>query len=485
MVTTEGKEFGTAASTEGKEFGTAANIEGVGTAANSEGKSTAGFRRVLTLRHLVAFGLAYLAPTVVFNYYGIITDLTDGMMALAYVVTLVAMFFTAYSYAQMVRAFPVSGSAYSYVRKAVNPWLGFGTGWVMLLDYLLLPMVCYLLFGIYMNEYVPSVPVAAWVIAGAFLGALVNVLGVKVSGRLNVVLVSAQILFCLSLIGLITAYVLGGDGSGSLLVPQALVDVARLDPGNILWAASILSVSFLGFDAVSTLAEETKDARKTVPRGILIVCVGAGVGFAVISYFLQIAWPSAPSAMKDPDVGIFELLPRIGGEGLSTAFLVTDQTASILCAMAAIAAVSRVLYGMGRDRLLPVRFFGHLSPRFGTPVNNIVFTSAIALTAVFFSDNLLGAASLTSFGAITGFLLVNFSVINHYYFRERRRTGTDAVRFLVMPAIGIAVNVVLWVNIDTSAKLLGLGWLTLGGIYLGAVTKGFRLLPQPILDEDG
>jgi amino acid transporter len=457
----------------------------VGTAVNTaEGETKTGFRRVLTLRHVVAFGLAYLAPTVAFNYYGIITDLTDGMMALAYLVTLVAMFFTAYSYAQMVRAFPVSGSAYSYVRKAVNPWIGFGTGWVMLLDYLLLPMVCYLLFGIYMNEYVPGIPVAAWVLAAASLGALVNVLGAKVSGRLNVVLVSAQVLFCLSLIGLITSYVLGGDGSGNLFVPEAIVDVTRLDLGNMLWAASILSVSFLGFDAVSTLAEETKDPRKTVPRGILIVCVGAGVGFAALSYFLQIAWPNAPAEMEDPDVGIFELLPRIGGDTLSTVFLVTDQTASILCAIAAIAAVSRVLYGMGRDRLIPARFFGQLSPRFGTPVNNILFTSVIALTAVFFSDNLLGAASLTSFGAITGFLLVNFAVINHYYFRERRRTGADTVRFLVIPGIGIVVNVVLWINIDNSAKLLGLGWLALGAVYLGFITKGFRLLPQPILDED-
>lgn len=443
-----------------------------------------GFRRVLTLRHLVAFGLAYLAPTVVFNYYGVITDLTDGMMALAYVITLIAMFFTAYSYAHMVRAFPVSGSAYSYVRKAVNPWLGFGTGWVMLLDYLLLPMICYLFFGIYMNEYVPAVPVAVWVIASACFGAAVNIAGVKISGRLNVVLVSAQALFCLTLIGLITAYVLNGHGSGTLVAPQAIVDATHLDWGNMLWAASLLSVSFLGFDAVSTLAEETQDPRKTVPRGILVVCVGAGFGFAVVSYFLQIAWPNASTAMEDPDLGIFELLPRVGGEALSNAFLVTDQTASILAAMAAIAAVSRILYGMGRDHVLPARFFGQISPRFGTPVNNILLTSAIALTAVFYSDNVLGAASLTSFGAITGFVLVNFSVISHYFIRGRRRSGPDIVRFLVLPAIGMIVNVVLWINIDMTAKLLGLGWLTLGVIYLAVVTKGFRRLPQPILDEE-
>lgn len=442
------------------------------------------FHRVLKLRHLVAFGLAYLAPTVVFNYYGIATTLTGGMMALAYLVTMVAMFFTAFSYAQMVRAYPVAGSAYTYVQRSVHPWVGFATGWVLLLDYLLLPMICYLLFGIYMNEYVPDIPVFVWVISAAAFGAVINTVGVKVSGRINVVLISAQVIFCIVLVALIAGFVVAGGGSGHLFVPEALLNVATFNGGNLLWAASILSVSFLGFDAVSTLAEETQEPRRVVPKAILIVCVGAGLGFAVISYFLQIAWPSAYSDLTDPDVGIFELLPRVGGDGLTTAFLITDQTASILCAMAAIAAVSRVLYGMGRDRLLPERFFGRLSGRFGTPVNNILLTSVIALTAVFYSDNLLGAASLTSFGAITGFIAVNYAVISHYFIRERRRSGADAFRFLVLPVLGIAINIVLWVNIDNSAKILGLVWLVIGIIYLAFVTRGFQRTPQAIRAED-
>ncbi|MFF5626891.1 APC family permease [Microbacterium sp. NPDC012755] len=442
-----------------------------------------GFRRILKLRHLVAFGLAYLAPTVVFNYYGIATTLTGGMMALAYIGTMVAMFFTAYSYAQMVKAYPVSGSAYTYVQRSLNPWLGFGTGWVLLLDYLLLPMICYLLFGVYMNEYFPTVPTFIWVIAAAAFGAAINIIGVRVSGRLNVVVIGAQILFSVAIIVMIVAFVLRGGGAGGLVVPQALFNPETFNAGNMLWAASILSVSFLGFDAVSTLAEEAQEPGTTVPRAIMIVCIGAGIGFAVISYFLQIAWPNAQHEITDPDVGIFELLPRIGGDALSTAFFVTDQTASIMAAMAAVAAVSRVLYSMGRDRMLPPRIFGRLSSRFGTPVNNIILTSVLALTAVFYSDNLIGAASLTSFGAITGFVMVNVSVIVHYVVRERRRSATDLTRYMAIPAVGILVNGVLWINIDTSAKLLGFIWLGIGAVYLGIVTRGFRHLPRAIPDE--
>ncbi|OCB12004.1 hypothetical protein A5717_18390 [Mycolicibacterium porcinum] len=441
-------------------------------------------KRVLTLRYLVVFGLAYLAPTVVFNYYGIITSLTGGMMALAYVITTVVMCFTAYSYANMVKAFPVAGSAYTYVQKAVSPWLGFFTGWVMLVDYLLLPMVCYLLVGIYLNEFVPAVPVAVWVIAAAALGAWTNIVGVKVTGRINTVIIAAQVLFSVGLIGLIGFYVVRGGGSGTVFSATALLNPQTFDSGNVLLAASILAVSFLGFDAVSTMAEETVEPAKTVPRAIMIVPIAAGIGFAIISYFTQIAWPQAYSDIANPDAGIFELLTRVGGNALSTVFLVTDNLASLICAMAGLAAASRILYGMGRDGALPRRFFGTLNPRFRTPVNNIVLTSLIALSAVLYADNLTGAASLMSFGALTGFVLVNYSVINHYFIRNRRRHGVDLLRFLILPGVGVVVSLLLWLNVDASAKLLGLSWLGLGIVYIAFTTKGFRNPPVTLRLED-
>lgn len=442
-------------------------------------------RRVLKLRHLVAFGLAYLAPTVVFNLYGIVTEMTGGMMALAYLITTVVMFFTAYSYAVMVKEYPIAGSAYTYVRRAVNPWLGFFTGWVMLLDYLLLPMVCYLLVGIYMNTFVPAVPVAVWVIGLAVLVAAINIVGVKTAGRINTVVVGAQILFCVAVVVIAGVYVSQGGGDGVLLDPKALLNVETFDGPNLLWASSILAAAFLGFDAVSTMAEETVEPRKTVPRAIMIVCVGGGAAFAVISYFTQIAWPTAYRDLTDPDTGVFELLPRIGGDALATTFLVIDNFGSVICALVGLAAVSRLLFGMGRDGVLPRRFFGKLSTRFGTPVNNILLTSAIALTALLYADNLLGAASLVSFGALSGFIMVNYSVISHFFIRGKRRSGTDVIRYLVVPGLGVLVCLVLWLNVDLSAKLLGLAWLTVGIVYMAIRSRGFRRPPPSMqLDED-
>ncbi|KMO76149.1 APC family permease [Mycolicibacterium obuense] len=437
-------------------------------------------KRVLTLRNLVVFGLAYLAPTVVFNYYGVVTTLTGGMMTLAYIATTVVMFFTAYSYATMVKAFPVAGSAYTYVRRAVHPHLGFLTGWVMLLDYMLLPMVCYLLIGIYMNEFVTTIPVWAWVVLAAAIGAVTNIVGVRLAATVNTVVVCAQILFALVLVVLIAVFVLRGNGSATLFDAHALFNPGTFNGPDVFWAASILAASFLGFDAVSTMAEETVEPARTVPRAVLIVPIAAGIGFSVISYFLQIAWPDAATQLQDPDAGIFELLVRVGGNTLSTAFLITDNLASMVCAIAGLAAASRILYGMGRDGVLPRRFFGSLNRRFQTPVNNIVLMTAIALTAVFYADNLIGAAALVAFGALSGFILVNYAVISHFVIRGRRRTGSDLLRYLLLPGLGMLVCAVLLYNVDVHAKILGLIWLGAGIVYLGVTTRGFRRPPAEI-----
>lgn len=440
--------------------------------------------RVLSLPYLVAFGLAYLAPTVVFNYYGIITQMTRGMMAIAYVATTIVMFFTAYSYARMVEAYPVAGSAYTYVQRSVNPYVGFIAGWLMLLDYLLVPMICYLLLGIYINEFFPIIQVWAIVVFFVVFGAAINIIGVKTAARINTVIIACQIAFTALFIGVIIKFVSGGGGADTMVSAAAIYNPAEFSAANILAAASILAVSFLGFDAVTTMAEETIDPKKTVGRAIMIVCVGAGVAFAVVSYFSQLAWPAAYLEIQDPDAGIFELLSTIGSF-MPNLFFITDNLASFVCAMAGLAAVSRILYGMGRDGSLPKKFFGYLHPRFQTPITNIILTSLIALSAIFYADNLLGAASLVSFGALSGFLLVNLSVIMHYYVRGKKRSGLDIIRYLLMPGIGMLVCAVLWFNIDSSAKILGSCWLVAGLIVCAASTNFFRRLPPELnMSED-
>ncbi len=434
-------------------------------------------KRTLNLPMLIMFGLAYLAPTVVFNYYGIFTADTQGMYTLAIGITTVIMLFTAFSYVQMVKAYPIAGSAYTYVNKSVQPHLGFMTGWVMLLDYMLIPMICYLLLGIYINEFFPVLPVWLIVVVVGALGAAINIIGMKTASIINSIIIIAQIGFTLLVIVVIAKYVVGGGGAAELVVPEAIYNPSTFDIAKVFGAAAVLCVSFVGFDAVTTLVEETKNPDKVMKPAVLGVVIGAGILFMSVSYFMQLAWPLAYKEIEDPSVGVFELFPQIGEDWLGNTFFIVDNFATFICAMSALAAVSRILYSMGRDNILPKKIFGRLSPRFQTPVINIFMTTVVAMTALFYQDNLLGAASLVSFGAISGFIMVNISVISHYFIRNKRRKGADFFKYLVLPLIGACTLVVVFIFIDNTAKILGLAWLAIGLIYLAIKTKGFRELP--------
>ena len=442
------------------------------------------FKRSLNLPLLIMFGLAYLAPTVVFNYYGIFTVSTGGMYPLAFVFSTVIMFFTGYSYIQMVHAYPVAGSAYTYVHRSVQPHVGFLTGWVMLLDYLLLPMICYLLLGLYVNEYFPTLPIWLVVVFAAALGAIINIIGAKTASIIDTFIIAAQVAFTLLFIIVIAGYVTGGGGAGTLSDATAMYNPVTFEFAAVLAATAVVCVSFVGFDAVTTMAEETKNPEKVMGPAIMCIIIGAGALFIITSYVAQLAWPEAYLYIEDPEVGIFEFFYHLDLFWMADVFFVTDNLATFICAMAAMAAVSRILYGMGRDNMLPKSFFGKLSPRFQTPVNNIVLTSLVAMTALFYQDNLFGAASLIAFGVVVGFFMVNFAVVNHYYIRLKRRGGKDTLKYLVMPCIGMITLFIAFIYIETNAKILGSVWIIIGIVYLAIKTKGFKELPTEMsLDE--
>ena len=446
-----------------------------------EGMSALGYeqslKRVLNLRNLVFFGIAYLAPTVIFNQYGIITQITQGMMALSTLITIVAVLFTAYSYSQMVKVYPVAGSAYTYVQRAINPHLGFLTGWVVLLDYLLIPMVCYLTVGLYMNRFVPQVPVWVWIAISIVAMTAINIIGIQSTSRFNTIIMVLQFAFTLLFIGVVIKFIMDGGGAGTLASPENFYDSKNFTMAGTMGAAAIMAISFLGFDAVTTVAEEAIKPEKNVGRAIFIICICAGVVFTFISYIAQVAWPDAWKEMSDPMTGIFDLFAHMDKGYLANTFLVIDNFASLACALTATAAVSRILYGMGRDGSLPKKFFGYIHPRFQSPVLNILLVSALSSSAIIFSENLYAALSLVSFGALSAFTMVNLSVVFQYVIKGHKRGPLDLVRYLLIPVLGMVVSIYLFANIDISGQIVGGCWLLLGTIYSLATTNFWRKLP--------
>lgn len=447
----------------------------------SQTSQTSGeFKKVLGLGSLICFGLAYMAPTVVFNYYGPMSVASCGMYPSVILCTAIAMFFTAFSYANMARIFQKSGSAYVYVQQSLNPHFGFIAGWVMLLDYLLLPMICFLLVGVYMNTYVPAVPVAVWVIILVVACFLVNAKGISGAAKADTVIVGAQLLIMavFIVVGIITILQGGINGSSEgLFSLKAFYNPEYFEAKLVLYPAAILCVSFLGFDAVSTLSEETKNAEKDVPKAIVLVCLCAGLIFTLIAYVAQVMWPTGWQDMQNADSGIFELLAQITVlPHMDIAFLVVDNIGSVACALSGQAAVVRIMYNMGRDNILPKKFFGKMNKN-GVPIYNLILVGIIGLVAIFFAENVLGAAELISFGAVTGFILVNVSVPVYFLKKRGERGGKAVLMYGVMPTIAAIICIILWINMSSSAKTIGLIWLAVGVIVLAIKTKGFRILP--------
>lgn len=438
------------------------------------------FKKVLGLGALVCFGLAYMAPTVVFNYYGPMSAASNGMYPTVMLCTAIAMFFTACSYGSMSKVFQKSGSAYVYVQQSLNPHLGFMAGWVMLLDYLLLPMVCFLLVGVYMEVYVPAVPAAVWVVLLVALCFIINAKGIHGTALADKIIVGAQLLVMaiFVVVGIITITQGGIDGTANGLIdPTAFYNSEAFEMRLVLYPAAILCVSFLGFDAVSTLSEEAKRPEKDVPKAIVLTCLGAGLIFTIIAYIAQAMWPVGYMEMSDPDSGIFELLAKITVlPGMDVLFLIVDNIGSVACALSGQAAVIRIMYNMGRDNILPKKFFGKMNKN-GVPINNLIVVAIIGLVAILFSENVMAGAELISFGAVTGFILVNLSVPAYFLIRKKERGGAAVFKYGVMPIIATIICVILWINITPMGKTVGLIWLAVGLVVLAIKTKGFRQLP--------
>ena len=441
-------------------------------------------KRVLTLGSLIYYGLAYLVPLTVFTSFGLVTVMTHGMLSLTYAVATVAMTFTALSYAEMVKAYPMSGSAYTYVHRSINPHLGFLSGWTILLDYMLLPMLNYLVAALFLVAAIPGIPGWVWILFFIAFVTIVNYFGIQVTAWVNSALIWIQIIFLAALMIFVMRYI---TQAGSPLIDYTAfynaIEFAKPEMGwgAILGGASILALSFLGFDAVSTVSEEAINPEKNVGKAIIITCVGAGFVFIVVTYFLQIAWPNAWNELQSADTGAYELINKVAGSVMGYIFTAAYVVGCIASAIASQASASRILFGMGRDKILPNKFFAHLDPKRKTPVYNIFLIAIISLTALFLS---LGTAvSLINFGALLGFAMVNLSVVAHYFVRKKQRAPKDWLRYLILPLCGAAICFVIWFNLDINSKILGFSWLSLGILYLAIKTSFFRKLPPEMTIE--
>jgi putrescine importer len=435
--------------------------------------SGAKLKRNLGLWAIVGLGLGYMTPTVVFDTFGMVARDTNNVVPAAYLVALIVMMFTAVSYGKMAGAIPSAGSAYTYARESIHPNVGFIVGWTSLIDYVLLPMVNCLIIRSYLEALFPAVPGWIWVVIYCAVVTSIIYLTMRGTSNINMLLLVFSIVVMAVFVIMVIAQLAQGEGQGTVAsVKPFFHDAVTL--GAVLTGATIVCFSFIGFDAVTMYAEEAK-SPKIMPRAILFTVIIGGAIFLITSYFTQLRFPSSDvfptAAIEDstlPEIGL-----QVGGHTLQAVLTAAGFAATLASGLASHASVSRMLLVMGRNNVLPNRFFGHINPKTHTPTFNIVLVGAISLLAAAFTLETI--AAFINFGALIAFTFVNISVIAWFAIRKgRRRTPKDIVTFIVLPAIGMLLTGILWANLHADALIGGSIWAVLGFIYLLIITRGFR-----------
>lgn len=415
-------------------------------------------KRSLTFTDILIYGLIFMVPIAPFGVYGEVMVGAQGMVALAYLIGMVGMIFTALSYARMSEEFPLAGSVYSYVGRGLHHHLGFIAGWLILLDYILVPTLMYVVSAAALGGVLPGVPAGVWIIIFVLVNTIINYLGIEMTARTNkIFLVFELIVLVIFLFFGITAIVNGVNGATFSFDP--LYNPDNFSMKLVLGAVSIAVLSFLGFDAISTLSEESKGGPKAIGRGMVYSLLIVGVLFIVQTWVAALIFPDFNS-FADIDTAFYETAEIAGGKwlGILTA-IATALAWGIADALVAQAAISRVLYSMARDRKLP-HFLSKVHPKYKTPYASTLLVAGISVVLGFvFLGGIDTLASLVNFGALSAFLLLNISVFYHFIIRKSSR---DYFRYLVLPLIGFIIIGFVWLNFDTGTQILGFSWLAVG-----------------------
>src|SRR5579862_2289620 len=443
----------------------------------SESGCVPHLRRVLRLRDLIFYGIIVITPIAPVPIYGIAQRLSCGHVILSLLLAGIAMMLTAVSYGRMANLYPSAGSAYVYVGRGLNPHLGFLAGWTMILDYLVLPMVAVIQVGLAVERLVPAIPYAVWVTLCMALMTILNLRGVLTTARTYTALLAAMTVVIGAFLILALKYLVGPGASG-LVSLKPLYDPTTFDPKAIATATSFAALTYIGFDGLTTLAEEVDNPARNVPLATVAVCAFTALFSCLLVYIAQLVYPDW-HVFTNIDTAFMDVTRRVGGEPLFQGMGLVVILSSFGAAMVGIVAASRVLLAMGRDHVLPARVFARLETRTDTPARNILLLSLIAWLGSLLSS-LERAGELLNFGALLGFMGVNLTTFCQCYLR-RERAYRSLLVDAVAPLIGFLFCFAIWLALPFPAKITGGAWLLLGLTYYTSLKLTKKNNPAPTL----
>jgi amino acid transporter len=427
---------------------------------------------VLGLWDLIYYGIVTVGLSAPVTVFGLAMVLSRGHAVDTILAAMVAMVITAFSYGRMASLFPSAGSAYTYVGRGLNPYFGFLAGWAMLLDYLVIPTFCTIFGALSAQRLAPEVPYS--ILAAIFAGTItfLNLRGIRTVAFANRLLLGSMGIVFAAFMVLAVRYLFQREGWTGVFSWQPFYNPETFDARVIATATSFAALNYLGFDSVTTLAEEVENPRRNILLAVVLVCVFTGIFSGLLIYLGQRVWPDYQT-LSNIETSFMDITQRVGGSLLFGAMALVLIVANLGSALTAQAGAARLLYVFGRDNVLPPRFFAYLDPQRSNPKFNILAIGILAfLCSQLMSYEL--TAEVLNFGAFLGFMGVNLAMIKQFYISPRecheRRFFYDAL----MPALGFLFCFAIWWGLKRPAKIAGGIWFLVGFVYCAIKTRGFR-----------
>jgi putrescine importer len=427
-------------------------------------------RRSLSLWNLLIYGIVLIQPTAPMPVFGIVNNQARGHVVTTLLIGMVAMLFTAISYGRMASAYPSAGSAYTYASRELHPIMGYITGWAMLMEYIFSPLICVIWCSKAAQNIVPALPYWGAAAFFALLFTALNLRGIRTSARINEGMAAAMAVVIVVFFVAACRYLLHQGPHGTSFYSHPIYDPATFSPAALFSGTSIAVLTYMGFDGITTLSEEAKHPRRDILRATVLVCVITGVLASLEVYAAQLIWPHGEAfSPQTVDTAYAYVAGRAGGPLLFHLINSTLLLANIGSGMGAQLASARLLYGMGRGKAIPEKFFGALEPRRRIPANNVVLIGAVALIGACAISYTRGA-ELLNFGAFVAFMGVNAAAFAH----DLRSESSRRPLRLLSPLIGFIICIFLWWNLSLQAKLFGALCLAVAMAYGAYASHGFR-----------
>lgn len=425
-------------------------------------------RRSLTLWDLILYGIVVIQPTAPMSVFGVLDKRGHGHVVTTILIAMAAMLFTAISYGRMARAYPSAGSAFTYVGQEINPALGYITGWSMVMDYMLNPMICVIWISSQANVFVPDIPSWLWVIIVTLIFTGLNIVGVRTSARVNAGLAAGMGVVILIFFAAAARAIFHTAHSAAFFT-RPFFDPATFSTSAVLGGTSIAVLTYIGFDGISTLSEEVENPRRNILLATVFTCVAIGILSALEVYAAQLINPTPDlSTERMVDTAFVHVASQAWAPLLAIVGF-TLVVANFGSGMGAMLGAARLLFGMGRSNALPKSFFGQVDPKSRIPRNNVLFVGALTLIGAFILNYDLGAQML-NFGALIAFMGVNLAAFMRYYVRAPKKTLGN----LIPPVLGFLICLLLWLSLSRTAQIAGSIWMLTGIAYGAWRTRGFR-----------